>query len=307
MQRLLPSILFTALLAGLFLAAGCTVQIGDGGMGGTEAGMFQPGIPYSARASRIIDGDTLRITLPDGSEETVRILGIDTPEVTPGGNNPDTFEGVSDPWFLSAWGEEASSTLRREMEGMVVAITIDQAAGERDRYGRLLAYVHTHNGTDIGELLLSLGMARVYTAESFARKDLYLEVQERAMRQRTGLWSGMPPALPGSERVLITAVHFDAAGDDRINLNDEYITLQNNGSIPVTLTGWQVRDSDGFVYTFPVTALDPGAALILHTGSGILSSTHLYLNSTIPVLNNDADTVTLLDTGGAEVSRFSWG
>jgi micrococcal nuclease len=150
-------------------------------------------------------------------------------------------------------------------------------------------------------------MARVYTAESFARKDLYLEVQERAMRQRTGLWSGMPPALPGSERVLITAVHFDAAGDDRINLNDEYITLQNNGSIPVTLTGWQVRDSDGFVYTFPVTALDPGAAFILHTGSGILSSTHLYLNSTIPVLNNDADTVTLLDTGGTEVSRFSWG
>jgi len=306
MPRLFPSIVLTILLTGLFLAAGCTVQISDGGKGGTEAGLFSPGIPYSARAIRTIDGDTLRIALPDGREETVRILGIDTPEVTPGGNNPDTFEGVTDPWFLSAWGEEASSTLHREVEGREVAFTIDRAAGERDRYGRLLAYLES-SGTDVGELLISRGLARVYTAESFARKERYLQVQEHAMRQRTGLWSGMTPVLPESEGVFIAAVHFDAAGDDRTNLNDEYITLQNRGSTPVILAGWQVRDSDGFAYTLPGTAIDPGTSLILHTGNGTINSTHLYFGSPVPVLNNDADTITLHDTGGTEVSRFSWG
>lgn len=127
------------------------------------------------------------------------------------------------------------------------------------------------------------------------------------MRQRTGLWSGMTPVLPEPEGVFITAVHFDAAGDDRSNLNDEYITLQNSGSTPVILAGWQVRDSDGFLYTFPGTTIGPGASLILHTGNGTINSTDLYLGSPIPVLNNDADTVTLHDTGGTEVSRFSWG
>jgi len=35
-----------------------------------------------------IDGDTIRLAFPDGRTETLRILGIDTPEVTPEGNDP---------------------------------------------------------------------------------------------------------------------------------------------------------------------------------------------------------------------------
>jgi micrococcal nuclease len=160
MSRQFPTIiLITLLLAALFLFAGCTAQIGNSGQGGTGDELFSPDIPYPARAVYIIDGDTLRISLPDNSQEIVRILGIDTPEVTPSGNDPDAFEGVTDPWFLSTWGEEASSTLHREVEGREVTITIDRAAGERDRYGRLLAYVQTADGIDLGELLISRGLA----------------------------------------------------------------------------------------------------------------------------------------------------
>ncbi len=306
MFRKVFALLVTLLITVLLFAAGCTVHTGDGGKGGTEALQFLPGTPYSAHTIRTIDGDTLRIAFLDGREETVRILGIDTPEVTPGGNNPSTFEGVTDPWLLAAWGEEASTTLRREVEGREVVVITDQAAGERDRYGRLLAYLEC-NGADIGELLISRGLARVYTAESFARKGHYLAVQERAMRERAGLWSRMTPAPLQPAGVFIAAVHYDAAGDDRSNLNGEYITLQNNGSVPVNLSGWQVRDSNGFVYTFPGIAIDPGSLLILHTGNGTLNRTHLYLGSPVPVLNNDADIVTLHDTRGIEVSRFSWG
>jgi micrococcal nuclease len=308
MSRQFPTIiLITLLLAALFLFAGCTAQIGNSERGGTGDEQFSPDIPYPARAVYIIDGDTLRISLPDNSQEIVRILGIDTPEVTPGGNDPDAFKGVTDPWFLSAWGEEASSTLHREVEGREVTITIDRAAGERDRYGRLLAYVQTADGIDLGELLISRGLARVYTAESFARKERYLTVQELAMRQRDGLWSGMTPTSLGSDGVIIVSVHYDAAGDDLTNLNDEYLTLKNGGSNTIILTGYQIRDSDGFVYMFPEATIGPGAELILHTGNRISDGTNLFMGSSVPILNNNEDVVTLSDTSGTEVSRFSWG
>lgn len=306
MSRLFPSLLLTALIAAFLIATGCTVQIGDGGQGSTGTNQFNPGIPYPAQAVRVIDGDTLRVAFPDGGQETVRIIGVDTPEVTPGGNDPDSFAGVTDPWFLSAWGEEASATLRREAEGREVTVTTDRSAGERDRYGRLLAYLHAADGTDIGELLLSRGLARVYTAESFGRKERYLAVQDEAVRKRIGVWSGLTPAPPRPDGIFIAAVNYDAAGDDRTNLNDEYITLENGGAAAVVLTGWQVRDSDGFAYTFPEAALIPGSELILHTGSGTDTGTDLFMDSPVPVLNNDGDTVTLHDAGGTGVSRFAW-
>ena len=306
MSRIFPALLPAALIAALLFTAGCTVQIGDGGQGSTQTKQFIPGIAYSAQAIRVIDGDTLRVAFPDGSQETVRIVGVDTPEVTPGGNDPDSFAGVTDPWFLSSWGEEASAALRHEVEGREVTVITDRSAGERDRYGRLLAYIHATDGTDIGELLLSRGLARVYTGESFARKERYLDVQDNAMRAGIGVWSGMTPALPGSDGVFIAAVHYDAAGDDRTNLNDEYITLENGGATAVALTGWQIRDGDGFVYTVPEAVLSPGGGLILHTGCGTDTGTDLFLGSPVPVLDNDGDTVTLSDTGGTEVSRFAW-
>jgi hypothetical protein len=146
----------------------------------------------------------------------------------------------------------------------------------------------------------------VYTAESFARKEHYLAIQDEAMRKRIGVWSGMTPAPPGSDGVFIAAVNYDAAGDDRTNLNDEYITLENGGGTVVVLTGWQIRDSGGFVYTFPEASLSPGSGLVLHTGSGTDNRTDLFMNSPAPVLNNNGDTVTLHDAGGTEVSWFAW-
>jgi micrococcal nuclease len=302
MSRLFPAIVLACLASAFILIAGCTLHSGDGG----DAKQFIPGVAYPAQVIHVTDGDTLRVTFPDGSQETVRVLGVDTPEVSAAGNDPGSFEGISDPIFLESWGGEAALFLHREVEGQVVTVTTDGAAGERDRYGRLLAYVHSSDGTDIGELLLSKGMARVYTAESFARKDHYLAVQDDAMRKGIGVWSGVTPAIPGSDGVFITAVHYDAAGDDRTNLNDEYIILKNGGGTRINLATWQIRDSNGFTATLPDTSLAPGSELILHIGSGVATGTDLYLGSPAPVLNNDGDSVTLYDPAGVAVSAFAW-
>jgi micrococcal nuclease len=301
MSRLAPVIVLALIISVLSLASGCTVNIGDSEGGAKQ---FEPGSGYPAQVTHITDGDTVRVLFPDGHQETVRLLGVDAPELSPGDNEPGSFQGMSDPLLLAGWGEEASSALRRELAGREVTVTIDRAAGERDRYGRLLAYLSTGNGTDIGELLLSRGLARVYTAESFARKDRYLAVQHAAMQKRIGIWSGVTPAQPGG--VFLAAVHYDAAGDDRLNLADEYITLRNGGGTPVNLTGWQIRDGSTVIFTFPEIALNPGKEVTVSTGSSPPGEQKLAIGSPVPLLSNDGGTVTLIDRDGAEQSRFTW-
>ncbi len=260
-----------------------------------------------ATVTATIDGDTVRLAFSDGRTETLRILGIDTPEVTPEGNEPGKFPGVTDRSYLSLWGEEAASYTHAQLDGEKVTITYDRDAGSRDSYGRLLAMITRADGSDYAEELLRQGLARVYTPETFAAKDRYLAVQEEARDARVGVWSGHEPVSGGAGQVAIASVHYNAAGDDSENLNDEYITIRNRGTTTADLTSWQVRDSDGFVYTLPSVTLSSRESLKVHTGNGTPSSGDLFMGSPDPVLNNDGDTVTLTDREGKEVSSFSWG
>lgn len=296
------TLLIILLLAAFCLFAGCSVETGS-----SPDPDLPAGLPLRATVTGIIDGDTFRLSFPDGRTETLRILGIDTPEVTPGGNDPGKFDGITDPWFLSLWGEEAALFARQKLDGQEVIIECDRDAGTRDPYGRLLATLTLPDGSDYGEALLMRGLARVYTQETFSLKDRYLAVQKEAMDTRTGIWSDLEPLHGASGQIAIAKVHYDAAGDDRENLNDEYLTIRNGGAATADLTSWQVRDSDGFVYLFPAVSLSSGETLALHSGNGTPSAGDIFMGSPFPVLNNDGDTVTLSDREGNVVSSFSWG
>jgi micrococcal nuclease len=302
MIRCLPAILITCIVAALVLAAGCTLQADRS----TSDAQFTPGTAYPATVVRVIDGDTVRVTFPDGNQDTIRILGVDTPELDPDESDPGLFEGFPDPAYLASWAEEASSVLRQEVGDREVFITTDKQAGERDRYGRILAYLSTESGTDIGSLLLSRGLARVYTPETFARKEDYLQVQRAAMQKRIGIWSGMTPAQDTTGGVFLAEVHYDAAGeDDNFNLNDEYIVIRNGGSATVNLTGWEIHHRT-VLFVFRDYRLGPGSEVTIRTGTGTPGNRELFMGSHVALLKNDAGTVTLWDRNGMERSRFSW-
>lgn len=79
----------------------------------------------AAEVIRVVDGDTAVFRLAGGQEEKTRFIGIDTPEST---NS------------IEAYGKEASAyTARVLYQGRDVYLERD--AEERDRYGRLLAYI----------------------------------------------------------------------------------------------------------------------------------------------------------------------
>jgi competence protein ComEC len=115
---------------------------------------------------------------------------------------------------------------------------------------------------------------------------------------------GTDTAGEGAGSLALAEVHADAEGDDRENLNDEYIVLENTGDGPLDLSGWTVQDAAGATYTIPDgTTLEAGATVTIHTGSGTDTEIDLYWGSGSPVWNNGGDTVMVTNANGDEVLR----
>ncbi len=142
---------------------------------------------YEARVIDVVDGDTFKVII-DGRVERVRVLGIDCPELKPSKNDPAEFGGVPTA-ILTAFAKEAKIYAEQRLLGKNVTLEIDPAAGKRDRYGRILAYVYV-DGEDFGERLLELGLARVYESE-FAKKQKYVAIQREAMKKGVGIWGAL--------------------------------------------------------------------------------------------------------------------
>ncbi|WP_123624567.1 lamin tail domain-containing protein [Halorubrum sp. CSM-61] len=110
-----------------------------------------------------------------------------------------------------------------------------------------------------------------------------------------------------SAAVEVAAINADAEGDDRENLNDEYVVFENAGDEPIDLSGWTVEDEAARSYEFPEGfTLGAGATVTLRTGSGADTDAELYWGSGSPVWNNDGDTVILSTPDGERVLEVSY-
>ena len=132
---------------------------------------------------RVIDGDTLHVGIPDDRSEVtkVRLLGIDTPEMGDAGKEPMYF------------AREATDFARRTALDRTVTLYLDEKAGTRDKYGRLLAYVGLPDGKFLNEELLSGGYAYadLRFRHSYYYKYRQLEASARSLKQ--GLWANVTP------------------------------------------------------------------------------------------------------------------
>jgi competence protein ComEC len=106
----------------------------------------------------------------------------------------------------------------------------------------------------------------------------------------------------GTGELVLETINADAAGDDRENLDDEYVVFRNAGDETLALGGWTVRDESGKTYAFPDGfTLAAGASVRLHTGSGTDTDTDLYWDAGRPVWNNGGDTVIVENNDGETV------
>src|SRR4051795_5367096 len=104
-------LLIAAVLVAIAVTRGCD----SGGRSGEPAG------PVSAHVTHVVDGDTIDVRMPDGDEESVRYIGIDTPETV----KPDTP--------VQCGGPEAHAVNERLVGDHAVILRFD--AERRDVYG----------------------------------------------------------------------------------------------------------------------------------------------------------------------------
>ena len=126
---------------------------------------------------RVVDGDTVVLSVR-GVEEKVRLIGVDTPEVV------DPRKPVQ------CFGREASNEAKRLLVGVSVRIELDPSQGERDKYGRLLAYLFLEDGTDFNLHMIEAGYGHEYTYHTPYRfQKLFKDAERRARTNFLGMWA----------------------------------------------------------------------------------------------------------------------
>ena len=132
--------------------------------------------PRDGTVTRVVDGDTLHVRV-QGRDETVRLLGIDTPEL----HRPATP--------VECGARPAARAMERLADGVRVRLFADPTQDRRDRYGRLLAYAVTTDGVDLGEAMVRRGWAKVYVYADhpFQRVSRYRAAAAAARRADVGV------------------------------------------------------------------------------------------------------------------------
>lgn len=130
------------------------------------------------QTARVVDGDTLDIAAADGDMATtrIRLIGVDTPE---------TQHPTVGPMY---YGQEATDFAKRLAEGRQVTVLLDTVSDERDRYGRLLAYVVLPDGRVLNDTLIKEGYGYADSRFRHSRYDEYLRLMDEAIDEKAGLW-----------------------------------------------------------------------------------------------------------------------
>lgn len=139
----------------------------------TATGALAP----NATLRRVVDGDTVIVDIGE-QRETVRLIGIDTPETVKPNAPVDCF------------GPEASARTK-DLLPPGTALHLERDIEARDVYGRLLAYVYRSDDGDFINLRLAEeGFATVLTFEpNTAHRSDFVAAATRAERDDLGLWS----------------------------------------------------------------------------------------------------------------------
>lgn len=146
----------------------------------------------SFRVTKIIDGDTINITDTSGNETTVRLLGIDAPEMLdPTTNSP------------AHWAERAMAYMAARAGARNVIIRLEPIQ-TRDRYDRLLAYIYLSDGDCLNMDIVRDGQAFADRRFRHSYRPQYEQAENEARKKERGLWKGLTEEqMPAWRRVWL--------------------------------------------------------------------------------------------------------
>jgi micrococcal nuclease len=125
----------------------------------------------SARPKKIYDGDTVGAVV-NGRLEKIRLLGIDAPEME-----------------QSPWGSKARDCMEALLKASGPVLSLEYDLVRRDKFGRMLAYMWTHDGKMLNEEALRKGCAVLFTVPPNVKYAGRLSAaQKKAQQMKAGLW-----------------------------------------------------------------------------------------------------------------------
>lgn len=136
--------------------------------------------PGNYRVVEFVDGDTIKVDM-DGKTETIRMIGMDTPETH------DPRKAVQ------CFGKAAAAYTKQLIGEKPVRLEADALSTNRDRYNRLLRYVYTNDGKMVEQEDIKNGYAFAYTSFPFTRAEEFKALQTEARTNNRGLWGSCTP------------------------------------------------------------------------------------------------------------------
>ena len=239
---------------------------------------------WNARVLEIVDGDTFYAQVDGGPDRVqIRVGGLQTREKVGLDGRPE------------CWSQEATDRLTELIEGKRVVLRARSASSTS--LGRPIRHVFL-DGVNIARPMLreGLGVPVVFAQEpDYAVSNANAALL--AARDRVGVWiDDACGAGPASSAELEMVTNYDAAHDDRTNVNGEWVQLRNRGTQAVSLKGWVLRDTALRRFELPSTTTIPaGGRLRIHVGKGTNTADTIFLGSDVPLFGNDADGVFLHD------------
>lgn len=130
-----------------------------------------------ANVIKVVDGDSIHVLL-DNKDETIRLIGVDTPET------------VDPRKKVQCFGKEASNFAKSMLAGKRVFLEEDATQGDKDKYQRLLRYVFLEDGSNFNKLLIQEGYAYEYTYDlQYQYQAEFKDAQKEAQGNNKGLWA----------------------------------------------------------------------------------------------------------------------
>ena len=155
------------------------------------------------------DGDSFKVKAA-GKELHLRLYYVDCLETTAGTDaelerirEQQYHFGLEDPGAVVRFGKQASAYVKQVLARPFTIHTGYAFAPGRSAMGRYYAFIETHDGRDLGHLLVEQGLARIHgktrpdpqgTPSEIVLKELQ-DMRSVAMLNRAGIWGETDPQL----------------------------------------------------------------------------------------------------------------
>jgi endonuclease YncB( thermonuclease family) len=252
---------------------------------------------WDAKVRMVADGDTVKAVIDDDRSRAVQLIrfnGINAMELshysTQAKNRRGPCHGVQAANFVDHYVRLSHRRVR------LAAQHASSRSGARHRLRRSV-WVNVHGQwMDVAKLEMQAGLALwLPNEQEYAHNLEYHVLAEEAALAHRGLYDPASCGFgPDQDLPISLAVNWDADGNDKQDLNGEYVDVYNNGVRPLAVGGWWIRDSwlrynahhiPGF--QFPAgTVVAPGGFVRLHMGRGSASAASFFWSQPRSVFEN---------------------